>query len=53
MDSLIQDLKYAVRSIAGAKKFAAIVIATLALGHRRQHRGLRCSERGRSTATAV
>jgi putative ABC transport system permease protein len=28
----IQDLKYAVRSIAGAKKFAAIVVATLALG---------------------
>jgi predicted permease len=29
---LLQDLKYAVRSIAGAKKFAAIVVATLALG---------------------
>jgi predicted permease len=28
----IQDFKYAVRSIAGAKKFAAIVVATLALG---------------------
>src|SRR5918995_965758 len=29
---LHQDFKYAVRSIAGAKKFAAIVVATLALG---------------------
>jgi putative ABC transport system permease protein len=27
-----QDLRYAVRSIAGAKKFAALVVATLALG---------------------
>src|SRR5437773_10675671 len=32
MDGLIRDLRYAVRSIAGAKKFAAIVIVTLALG---------------------
>ena len=32
MGGWIQDLKYAVRSIAGAKKFAAIVVATLALG---------------------
>jgi putative ABC transport system permease protein len=32
MDSLIRDLRYAMRSIAGSKKFAAIVIATLALG---------------------
>jgi putative ABC transport system permease protein len=32
VDSLIQDLKYAARSIAGSKKFGAIVIATLALG---------------------
>ena len=32
MGGWIQDFKYAVRSIAGAKKFAAIVVATLALG---------------------
>jgi putative ABC transport system permease protein len=32
MDSLVRDLRYAIRSIAGSKKFAAIVIATLALG---------------------
>src|SRR5258707_6197805 len=32
MDNVDLDLKYAVRSIAGSKKFAAIVIATLALG---------------------
>src|SRR5437899_12743035 len=32
MGNVILDLKYAVRSIAGSKKFAAIVIATLALG---------------------
>ena len=32
MDSLIRDLRYAMRSIAGSKKFSAIVIATLALG---------------------
>lgn len=32
MDGLIRDVRYALRSIAGSKKFAAIVIATLALG---------------------
>jgi putative ABC transport system permease protein len=32
MDSVIRDVRYAVRSIAGSKKFAAIVMATLALG---------------------
>ena len=32
MDSVIRDLRYAVRSIAGSKRFSAIVIATLALG---------------------
>jgi predicted permease len=32
MGNVILDLKYAVRSIAGSKRFAAIVIATLALG---------------------
>jgi putative ABC transport system permease protein len=32
MDSLIRDLKYALRSIASSGKFAAIVIVTLALG---------------------
>jgi putative ABC transport system permease protein len=32
MDSWIQDLRYAVRSIAGAKKFAVLVLATLAFG---------------------
>jgi putative ABC transport system permease protein len=32
MDSVIRDFKYALRSVAGSKKFAAIVIATLALG---------------------
>jgi putative ABC transport system permease protein len=32
MDSVIRDLRYAMRSIAGSKRFAAIVIATLALG---------------------
>src|SRR5262245_45613774 len=32
MDALIRDLRYAVRSISGSKKFAAIVVATLALG---------------------
>src|SRR5262245_58802579 len=32
MDSVWLDLKYAVRSVAGAPKFAAVVIATLALG---------------------
>jgi putative ABC transport system permease protein len=32
MDSAIRDLRYALRSIAGSKKFAAIVVATLALG---------------------
>jgi putative ABC transport system permease protein len=32
MDSVIHDFKYALRSVAGSKKFAAIVIATLALG---------------------
>ena len=32
MDGWIQDAKYALRSIASAKRFAAIVIATLALG---------------------
>ena len=32
MDSWIQDVRYAVRSIAGAKKFAALVLGTLALG---------------------
>jgi predicted permease len=32
MHSWIQDVRYAVRSIAGAKKFAALVLATLALG---------------------
>jgi len=32
MGNVILDLKYAVRSIAGSKTFAAIVIATLALG---------------------
>jgi putative ABC transport system permease protein len=32
MDGVLLDLKYAVRSIAGSRKFAAIVIATLALG---------------------
>src|SRR5256885_16883435 len=32
MDSLVRDLRYAMRSIAGSKTFSAIVIATLALG---------------------
>jgi putative ABC transport system permease protein len=32
MDSVIRDLRYAMRSIAGSKRFAAIVIVTLALG---------------------
>ena len=32
MDGWIRDLKYAFRSIAGSRKFAAIVIATMALG---------------------
>ena len=32
MDSIIRDVKYALRSVAASKKFAAIVIATLALG---------------------
>ena len=32
MDGLIRDISYALRSIAGSKKFAAIVVATLALG---------------------
>jgi putative ABC transport system permease protein len=32
MDSWIRDLEYAARSLARAKKFSAIVIATLALG---------------------
>jgi putative ABC transport system permease protein len=32
MDSLVRDLRYALRSIASSRKFAAIVIATLALG---------------------
>ncbi len=32
MHGVILDLRYAIRSIAGSKRFAAIVIATLALG---------------------
>jgi len=32
MDSILRDVKYALRSVAASKKFAAIVIATLALG---------------------
>ena len=32
MDSIVRDIKYALRSVAASKKFAAIVIATLALG---------------------
>src|SRR5262245_43101537 len=32
MDGWIRDLKYAFRSIAGSKKFAAIVVTTMALG---------------------
>jgi putative ABC transport system permease protein len=32
MQSVILDLRYALRSIAGSKRFAAVVIATLALG---------------------
>ncbi len=32
MDGLLLDLKYAIRSIASAKKLALIVVATLALG---------------------
>ena len=32
MDSIVRDVKYALRSVAASKKFAAIVIATLALG---------------------
>ncbi len=32
MTGCVQDLKYAVRSIAGAKRFAAVVVTTLALG---------------------
>ena len=32
MDSWIQDIRYAVRSITGAKKFAVLVLVTLALG---------------------
>jgi putative ABC transport system permease protein len=32
MDSIMRDVKYALRSVAASKKFAAIVIATLALG---------------------
>jgi putative ABC transport system permease protein len=32
MDSIMRDVKYALRSVAASKKFAAIVVATLALG---------------------
>ena len=32
MDSWIRDFKYALRSMAGSKTFAAIVVATMALG---------------------
>src|SRR5260221_2045830 len=32
MDGLLLDLKYAIRSIASAKKLALVVVATLALG---------------------
>ena len=32
MDGWRQDVRYAMRSLAGAKRFAAIVVATLALG---------------------
>jgi len=32
MDSVVLDLKYAVRSLVGAPRFAAVVIVTLALG---------------------
>ena len=32
MDGLLLDLKYAIRSIASAKKLAVVVVATLALG---------------------
>ena len=32
MDSVVHDFRYALRSVAGSKKFAAIVIVTLALG---------------------
>src|SRR5439155_21216022 len=32
MDNVVLDLKYAARSIVASRKFAAIVIATLALG---------------------
>jgi putative ABC transport system permease protein len=32
MDSIMRDVKYALRSVAASKKFAAIVVVTLALG---------------------
>ena len=32
MDSIVRDVKYALRSVAASKKFAAIVVVTLALG---------------------
>ena len=49
----IQDFKYAVRSIAGAKKFAAIVVATLALGIGANSAVFGVLNVGRATATAV
>jgi putative ABC transport system permease protein len=32
MEGIVRDLRYAIRSLLGAKKFASIVIATLSLG---------------------
>ena len=41
MDTLRQDLRYACRQLIRRPGFAAVAILSLALVHRRQHRGLR------------
>ena len=53
MQTTIQDLTYAVRSILKARGFAAVAILTIALGHWRQHRDVHRRQRRAAPAAAV
>ncbi len=53
MDILRKDFLYAVRSLLRQPGFTLVTMLTLALGHRRQHRGLQRRQRRAAAAAAA
>ena len=44
LESLCRDVRYAAKTLRKAPAFTGVAVLTLALGHRRQHRDLRCDQ---------